>query len=198
MERYDAPGAGPDGARAIAPVRDGYRWSPVSRRAFLEALALDGNVRNAASVAGFSHASAYQERQRNRDFAYGWDAALVLARDTVEQVLYDRALHGSEEAIYYHGEVTATRTRFYPHLLLALLARLDQRAQGSQSRRGAARFGDVLDAVAAGRDAAPLFNLPLPEEEDWFDPMEPVDDIGFDDLRDGHDLRDEPEQGRVD
>lgn len=142
------------------------RWTPEARARFLEMLSLDGNVRCAARNAGFSHTSAYAEKRRNADFHRAWEAALMLARDCVEQVLYDRAIHGIEEAISYQGEITATRVRHHPQLLIALLARLDQRVNNDDSQRGAARFAQVIDTIARGGDAGPLFTTPLPEEYD--------------------------------
>lgn len=142
------------------------RWTPEARARFLEMLSLDGNVRCAARNAGFSHTSAYAEKRRNADFHRAWEAALMLARDCVEQVLYDRAIHGIEEAISYQGEITATRVRHHPQLLIALLARLDQRVNNDDSQRGAARFAQVIDTIASGGDAGPLFTTPLPQEYD--------------------------------
>ena len=145
-------------------------WSPDSRRVFLETLSECPNVRRAAERAGLSHTAAYREKRVNPDFSRAWEAALVIGRDHMEQLLYDRAVYGVEEEIVYHGVVTATRVRHYPRLLLALLGRLDARAEHDDSRRGAARFHQVLDAVGKGEDAAPLFDVPLPHEEEHYDP----------------------------
>lgn len=160
--------SGADGLAQAQRRADG--WSPASRRVFLETLSECPNVRRAAEIAGFSHTAAYREKRVNPDFSRAWEAALVVGRDHMEQLLYDRAVHGVEEAIVYHGEITATRVRHYPRLLLALLARLDRRAESEDSRRGAVRFAQVLDAVGKGEDAAPLFDVPLPHEEDHYDP----------------------------
>ena len=51
------------------------------------------------------------------------------ARELAEDVLQDKALNGIVEQLFYHGEVVDTRTRFDGRLLLALLGRLDKRAE---------------------------------------------------------------------
>jgi len=108
--------------------------------------------------------SAYDLRRRDRDFARGWLAALVLARDIAQDKLQERAIEGVEEEVFYHGEVVATRRRFDSRLLLALLGRLDKVAEQIPAQRGAARFGEILDAIAAGEDTAPLIATPTEDE----------------------------------
>ncbi|WP_298304340.1 hypothetical protein [uncultured Erythrobacter sp.] len=62
-------------------------------------------------------------------FAELWDAALLCAKPQVEEVLADRALNGTQEVVFYHGEEVATRTRYDARLLLAHLGRLDKLTQ---------------------------------------------------------------------
>jgi len=54
-------------------------------------------------------------------------------------VLADRALNGTQEVVFYHGEEVATRTRFDSRLLLAHLGRLD--ALGQDRRLVEATYG---------------------------------------------------------
>ena len=131
-------------------------WLPETRVKFLEALARTGNIQASAYFVQMTRQSAYDLRRRDRDFARGWLAALVLARDIAQDTLQERAIEGVEEEIFYHGEVVATRRRFDSRLLLALLGRLDKVAEQIPAQRGAARFGELLDAIAAGKDTAPL------------------------------------------
>ncbi|MEZ5710798.1 MAG: hypothetical protein R3E02_15575 [Blastomonas sp.] len=152
------PPVSPPPVPADEPSRRHNGWTPLARRRFLEALSETGNVRLSARRAGFSHSAAYREKRVNRDFARAWEAALIIARDHVEQLLYDRAIDGVKEDIVYHGEVTATRTRHDPRLLLALLERLDRRCSGPDNWRGAVRFGEILDAIGEGKAAAELFD----------------------------------------
>ena len=100
---------------------------PLERQAaFVQVLAQWGNVRAAAQQVGVSRAHLYRMRRASAQFRQLWDAALVLARPQVEEVLADRALNGVQEVVYYHGEEVATRTRYDSRLLLAHLARLDR------------------------------------------------------------------------
>lgn len=105
-------------------------------------------MRSAAAGVGMSRQSAYVLRRRDALFAQGWDAALVLARRHVEEVLATRALDGVEEAVFYHGEQVAVRRRFDARLLLAHLARLDRAAEETGAGAHAGRFDEVLALVA--------------------------------------------------
>ncbi len=115
---------------------------------FCEHLARHGNVRLACRAAQVSAQTAYRMRRADGQFRALWDAALVIARDQVEDVLADRAIHGWEEAVFYHGEEVARRRRYDSRLLLAHLARLDrlaERAAGGVVER----FDAALDALSA-------------------------------------------------
>lgn len=93
---------------------------------FLRVLAQWGNVRAAAKAVGVPRATAYRMRRECLVFAELWDAALLCAKPQVEEVLADRALNGTQETVFYHGEEVATRTRYDSRLLLAHLGRLDK------------------------------------------------------------------------
>lgn len=112
---------------------------------FVAALAQWGNVRAAASQAGVSRAHLYRMRRSSNEFRILWDAALVLARQQVEEVLADRALNGVTEAVFYHGEEIATRTRYDSRLLLAHLARLDRLEARGDVARAARDFEQRLE-----------------------------------------------------
>ncbi|MCC6924542.1 hypothetical protein [Novosphingobium sp.] len=132
-------------AAALDPV-----FTPALKVRFLDELAQHGNVRVAAGRCGVSRSGAYLARRRDADFALGWRAALVLAREHVEATLAERALDGVEEPVFYHGEVVAVRRRFDSRLLLAHLARLDALcAEDEVAWRAAERF-DVVLAAASG------------------------------------------------
>ena len=111
-----------------------------TQAAFVQMLAQWGNVRAAAQQVGVSRAHLYRMRRASAEFRQLWDAALVLARPQVEEVLADRALNGVQETVYYHGEEVATRTRYDGRLLLAHLARLDRIEGANQVHRVAAEF----------------------------------------------------------
>ena len=111
-------------------------------------LAECGNVRAVCRALHLSAQTAYRARRTCPDFRLAWDAAMLAARVHAEEVLADRAINGVEEAIYYHGEEVARRTRFDSRLLLAHLGRLD-RLEGDgyvvevseDFERALARFG---------------------------------------------------------
>jgi len=164
-------------AASARPYRTRNEWTPARKRTFLEALARCGNVRSSALYCGMSHEAAYQLRRREAAFATAWDGALLIARDIAQDTLADKALNGITEEIVYHGEITATRTRFDGRLLLALLGRLDKHEEKSAgARRGAARFDELLDRIGEDKDASDLTDTPLPEEEPWKAPARGAED----------------------
>ena len=165
--------------RLLLPLNAPPPLCDARRRAiFCERLAQCGNVRLACKAAAISPQTAYRTRRACADFAALWDAALVLARGVVEEVLADRALNGVEEAVFYHGEEVARRRRYDSRLLLAHLARLDRLAE----RADTAALADGFDAALAALEQG----LPLPERNDTsaVDYPEPAD---FDDLPDDDD-----------
>ena len=157
------PTPGPSREREGETTRhDG--WHRELRVKFLEALAQTGNVQASAYFVQRTRQSAYDLKRRDPDFARAWLAALVLAREEAQDKLQERAIEGVEEEVFYHGEVVATRRRYDSRLLLALLARLDKIAEQIPAQRGAARFGDMLEAIGKGEDTAPLIATPTEEE----------------------------------
>ena len=115
--------------------------------AFVQTLAQWGNVRAAAQQVGVSRAHLYRMRRASNEFRILWDAALVLARPQVEEVLADRALNGVQETVFYHGEEVATRTRHDARLLLAHLARLDRIEDRGDVAKAAQAFDTALDRL---------------------------------------------------
>ncbi len=162
--RSDTSSGRTDAPETPTPTTRHDGWLPELRVKFLEALARTGNVQAAAHYVQRSRQSAYDLKRRDTDFARGWLAALVLAREVAQDKLQERAIEGVEEEIFYHGEVVATRRRYDSRLLLAHLARLDKIAEQIPAQRGAARFGELLDAIAAGEDTAPLVATPTEDE----------------------------------
>ncbi|SHN60648.1 hypothetical protein [Erythrobacter sanguineus] len=110
----------------VDPANLSADLTPATQVAFVQTLAQWGNVRAAAQQVGVSRAHLYRMRRASPQFRKLWDAALVLARPQVEEVLADRALNGVQETVFYHGEEVATRTRYDSRLLLAHLGRLDR------------------------------------------------------------------------
>lgn len=159
----DAPSV-PDEKDQPSPTPRHDGWTPDVRVKFLEALANCGNIRSAVTFVQRSRSSAYNLKQRDMDFSRCWDAALLLSRDDATDVLQDRAINGIEEDVYHQGEVVGQRQRYDSRLLLAHIARLDKLAERISVTRGAARFGDMLDAIAAQEDTTALITEPTNEE----------------------------------
>ncbi len=151
-----------DSGHSPAPRHDG--WTPETRVKFLEALANCGNISTAAAFVQRSRTSAYSLKRRDVNFSRGWDAALLLARDVATDFLQERAINGIEEDVYHQGEVVGTRRRYDSRLLLAHIARLDKLAERVSVSRGAARFDDMMNAIAAEEDTAALISEPTTDE----------------------------------
>ena len=130
---------------------------------FIEELARWGNVRAAAQRIGVSRAHLYRMRRACETFRLLWDAALVLARPQVEDVLADRALNGVSESVFYHGEEVATRTRYDARLLLAHLGRLDRLENTHRVQR---TLGDFEAELALLQRLRPIRLAPLPPGDD--------------------------------
>ncbi len=127
-------------------------WTPQAMARFLDHLSVRGNVRAACARVGLSAEAAYRLRRRDALFARGWAAALVLARDTSEQVLASRAIDGVEQPVFHRGEQVGTRVLYDTRLLLAHLARLDRLVEeDSRAPEDAGRFDEILALIAGER-----------------------------------------------
>jgi hypothetical protein len=139
---------------ALTPDHPSFSCPPLfdTRRQalFCESLSAHGNVRLACKAAGVSPQTAYRMRRSAPAFRQMWDAALVLARAAVEEVLADRAINGVEEQVFYHGEEVARRRRYDSRLLLAHLARLDRKAEAADCAALTEQFDEALAALEAG------------------------------------------------
>ncbi|MFN2100350.1 hypothetical protein [Altererythrobacter sp. MF3-039] len=131
-------------------------FSPQARAKFLDHLSINGNVRLACKVAGVSSQTAYRARRKHPELAQLWDAALVSARSHAEDVLANRALDGTEETVFYHGEEVATRIRYDSRLLLAHLARLDRMAERADVTATLPVFDEAIAALEEGREVADI------------------------------------------
>ena len=136
-----------EGATGHTPV-----FSPQSQAKFLDNLSINGNVRHACKVARVSPQTAYRARRKSPALAKLWDAALLSARDRAEEELATRAMNGTEESVFYHGEEVATRTRYSDRLLLAHLARLDRLAERADVSAALHALDDAVDALKRGED----------------------------------------------
>ena len=74
-------------------------WPPLPtwRAAFLGALALNGNVSDAARAAGIARDTAYKTRARNPGFAQDWRTAEQIASDVLLREAWRRAVEGGRQ-----------------------------------------------------------------------------------------------------
>lgn len=134
---------------------EGGRFTVLTARRqgeFLKHLQLFGNVRLAARAAGVSAQTVYRARRASRGFALAWDAALLAARSYAEATLADRALSGTEEIVFYHGEEVARRQRYDSRLLLAHLARLDRMEERADLAAALPLLDQCVAALGRGED----------------------------------------------
>jgi hypothetical protein len=135
---------------AFAATHPASLWTADVKVRFLDRLAHTGNVRLACRQIGLSAETAYRERRRDPVFARAWAAAMVLARDVVNDMLHDIAIDGIEEEVWYRGELHGTRRRFDTRLFLARVAQLNTIAT-PEGEDDATRFDELL-AVIAGEE----------------------------------------------
>ena len=80
----EAPAPAPAAERA--PRHDG--WTPDRRRTFLAAISEGHTVDAACGHVGLSRSAAYALRRGDEDFARGWSAACLVARDALADILW--------------------------------------------------------------------------------------------------------------
>jgi hypothetical protein len=123
--------------RTDTPREDG--WTYQRQAAFLMTLAQTGLVSQACAVAEMSSASAYALRREpcGTAFQLGWQAAHLLARDRLEDVLLETAINGVE-SVTQRAEGISHRRSLNGNLSMAVLNRLDRRASALDDRAMAA------------------------------------------------------------
>jgi hypothetical protein len=144
--------------RTDAPREDG--WTFERQATFLMALAETGLVSAACKIAEMSVTSAYALRREARGVAFhlGWQAAHLLARDRLEDVLLEAAISGVE-SVTTRIEKTTHRRVLNGNLSMAVLNRLDARAAAlddramSTARSIGSAFEDFICVVLAGGGA---------------------------------------------
>ena len=116
----------------------------VWRGAFLAALGLNGNVSEAARLAGITRPHAYHVRGERPDFAADWDTALDIAADVLEREAWRRAVEGGRQYKFHPKTGAPLRhpdtgepyfEMVYSDALLTLLLKAHRREKfGDQSR----------------------------------------------------------------
>jgi hypothetical protein len=156
--------------RTDAPREDG--WTFERQATFLMALAETGLVSAACKIAEMSPASAYSLRREARGVAFhlGWQAAHLLARDRLEDILLEAAITGVE-SVTTRIEKTTLRQVLNGNLSMAVLNRLDRRAASLDDRAMAAArsisaaFEEFITLVltGGGSDAIAAFLAEHPD-----------------------------------
>lgn len=138
-------------------------WTAERERDFLSAIAEGHRVEAACRIVGMSHQSAYAFRRRaaGATFALGWQAASLLARNKIADVLVARALDGQVDTYTRADGETITRHRYDNRLATTILARLDRHAEAlandgthHAARLVAQEFDAFLDLVERGEGPA--------------------------------------------
>lgn len=141
--------------RADATRADG--WTAQRQALFLETLAHSGLVSEACREAGMSMTSAYAFRRRGEGaaFALGWKAAMLLARERLDDMLFEAALTGVETVTTKEEGVTRRRA-VNSGLSMAVLNRLDRLAaaldndEAAMARAIGSAFAAFINVIAAG------------------------------------------------
>jgi hypothetical protein len=158
-ENHGICGADKDAERCpdMVQIRNDYRWTPACQRAFLEEMACTGSVISATKHVRKSPRSAYQLRHRREGAAFrlGWDAAILISRATLGDMLMDRAIHGYEEMTVKQDDGSTLRGKYDNRLGKGLLERLDRIAEkqavaGSAAAQVVQDFESFLDLVERG------------------------------------------------
>jgi hypothetical protein len=94
---------------------------------FLEILSNNGGiVTDAAADVNVSRCALYELRANDDDFAKRWDKAVDLGINSLEDEAKNRGLNGTEEDIYYQGDVVGHR-RVKSDFCLAMVLRAHRR-----------------------------------------------------------------------
>lgn len=163
---------------ADLPAPASYHWTPALQAEFLGHLAAMASVRGAALFVQMSPRAAYDLRQRRDSLAFklGWAAAILIARDRLQDELLDRAMTGALDTyeripMGEPGAWQIRRRRINAPASMAMLERLDrqiaERAATPEDRLAriiAADFAAYLDLFASPAFAAD----PLTALADWF------------------------------
>lgn len=89
---------------------------------FLESLAQNGNVTQAARLAGWKYPTIAEEyRKEDPDFDRAWFDAKRQANDSLIAEARRRAVDGIEEPVFYKGQLCGSITKYSDKLLETLL-----------------------------------------------------------------------------
>jgi hypothetical protein len=119
---------------------DGF--SDERKQLFLVALRRGDSVLAASAIVGISARTAYRHRERDPEFAHGWDLARRMAKTPLELAAFERGVTGIEEPVYRYGKLSHTTRRVSDTTLMKLLA-----AEQPDKYGRAAGLGPLLDRL---------------------------------------------------
>lgn len=88
---------------------------------FIVALAEGATVTEAAKESGTSRQNAYAYRDRDPEFAAGWDEVYEHGTERLEAEAFRRAVEGVDQPVYQAGKKVGTVRKFSDTLLIFLL-----------------------------------------------------------------------------
>jgi hypothetical protein len=143
---------------------------------FLETFRENGNIKAAAKAANVNRSTVYDRKQSNADFAALFAEAEADAVDTLEEEAYRRAVTGTQEPVYYQGEVCGHVTRYSDTLLIVLLkARAPEKYRENAKVEHSGSVSQQIEIVEVvmteGSDAGKSADEALPDGEKW-EPIE--------------------------
>lgn len=95
--------------------------TPIKDEKFFEALRGGASVAAAAAAAGYKRRTLYEWREADDEFRAEWEASLEEGTDALEDEALRRALHGTDEPVYYQGEECGYVRKYSDTLTIFLL-----------------------------------------------------------------------------
>jgi hypothetical protein len=138
---------------AIPSVRDAL--SKRRKRAFLMAIATEGNLALACAAAGWTVPVAKSARKGDPEFAAQWDAALENSKSLLEAEARRRGVHGVKEPVFHKGMVVGHITKYSDGLLTTLL-----RAELPE------KYGNKVDMTVQSKGGV-LVVPAAPSKDEW-------------------------------
>ena len=152
-----APASVPPVATQPAPILTGFTpvprqrnrddgWTPERQRDFIAAIACNGSVQAACRALNMSARGAYELRQHPEagEFRAAWDMAATEGLTIMEDVAWDRAINGTDQAIMYKGERVGVRIHYDSRLLMFMLRKRRPEVYGPDARIRRPQPGDRI------------------------------------------------------
>jgi hypothetical protein len=168
------PAPAGDGSARVRRIRaDGFTGA--KQAAFLQCIAAGFTTGEAAARAEISVATVYNFRNRRegRAFNIAWEAADRRSRRPLADRLRDRSLEGQTETLRdKDGALIGTRHRHDNRLAMAILTRLDKKAEAYREDERlvsvvAEELEELLGVIETGGDAEAFVEERRPDERDY-------------------------------